>query len=104
MSNKMEQSIIYQLQKDEEQEIGPMPTKRGEVPSIELLFKFYRFYITKSSDNIDTKENMMLISLCSNSKKHVVKVAEKHYNLDYISFMNKFHDWNKINNSGDYLN
>lgn len=86
----MEQSIVNQLQRDAEQEIGPMPTKRGEVPSLELLFKFYRFYIIKSPDNIDTKENMMLTSLCSNSKQHVVKVAEKHYNLDYNNFTVSF--------------
>lgn len=98
----MEQSIIDQLQRDAEQEIGPMPTKRGEIPSLELLFKFYRFYIIKSPDNIDTKENMMLTSLCSNSKKHVINVAEKHYNIDYINFMSKFHDWNKISNPKDY--
>ena len=98
----MEQSIIDQLQKDAEQEIGPMPSKRGEIPSLELLFKFYRFYIIKSPDSFDTKENMMLTSLCSNSKQHVVKVAEKHYNIDYIDFTSKFHVWNKINNPDEY--
>ena len=81
----MEQSIIDQLQKDAEQEIGPMPSKRGEIP-----------------DSFDTKENMMLTSLCSNSKQHVVKVAEKHYNIDYIDFTSKFHVWNKINNPDEY--
>ena len=95
----MEQSIIDKLQKDAEQEIGPMPSKRGEIPSLELLFKFYRFYIIKSPDNFDTKENIMLTSLCSNSKEHVVKVAKKHYNIDFTS---KFHDWNKINNTDEY--
>ena len=98
----MEQQIINKLQKDAEQEIGPMPVKRGEIPSLELLFKFYRFYIIKSPDSIDTKENMILTSLCSNSKQHVVKVAEKHYNLDYINFTSKFHDWNKTNNPNEY--
>jgi len=98
----MEQSIIDKLQKDAEQEIGPMPEQRGEIPTLELLFKFYRFYIIKSPGNIDTKENMMLTLVCSKSKKHVVTVAETHYDIDNISFIAKFHDWNKINNPTEY--
>ena len=98
----MEQSIIDKLQKDAEQEIGSMPEQRGEIPSLELLFKFYRFYIIKSPANIDTKESMMLTLVCSKSKKHIVDVAEKHYDINNINFIRKFHDWNKINNPNEY--
>ena len=98
----MEQSIIDQLQKDAEHEIGPMPVNRGEIPTLELLFKFYRFYIIKSPDNFDTSKNMILTRLCSNSKKHVINVAKMHYELDYIAFVDKFHLWNLINNPGEY--
>ena len=98
----MEQSIVDQLQKDAEKEIGPMPVKSNEIPTLELLFKFYRFYIIKSPNNFDSKENMILTSLCSNSKSHIVKVAKIHYELDYINFVDKFHIWNKINNPVEY--
>ena len=98
----MEQQIIDKLQKDAEQEIGLMPTKRGEIPSLELLCKFYRFYITKEPLNLDSVENIFLIKLCSNSRQHVLKVVKMHYNLDFINFMTKFHDWNRINNPEEY--
>ena len=83
----MEESIIQELQQAAEKEIGPMPTKRGEIPSLELLYKFYNFYLNKTPDNYNSRRNMILMHLCSQSKEHVIKVAKMHYNMDKECFL-----------------
>jgi hypothetical protein len=61
--------IIEELQADAEKELGPMPGIRGEVPTLEFIFKFYKFYIDKSPDNLDTHKNMMIMQMIVNKIK-----------------------------------
>jgi len=102
MDEKIALEVSSELQRDAEKEIGPIPTKRGEIPSLELLFKFYKFYTNKSPDDYIDAKSMILMQLCSSSKQHVIKVANVHYDMDFEMFFHKFHEWNKEKHPEEY--